>query len=95
MDLRQEVDAEGKAYVTLDILDYGARFSFYVLVPSKTPDDVAEQLATHWVAWAGPPERVVHDLGAEYKRAFLAMLERWNVAPDVGPCEAPMAASND
>ena len=50
VDLRQEVDAEGKVYNTLDILDFGARYSFYVLLPSKFPDDVAAQLAIQWVS---------------------------------------------
>lgn len=60
------MNAEGRVYNTLDILDFGTRYSFYVLLPSKVPDGVAEKFVVHWVYWVGPLERVVHDFGTEF-----------------------------
>ena len=87
--MRQQPDAAGTMWNYLDILCMDTKYNQCVLCLSKNPSEIAEQLETHWLSFAGPPDMLVHDLGGESQAAFTDALERWSSQASVGPTEAP------
>ena len=73
--MRQQPDAAGTMWNYLDMLSMCTKYSQYVVCLSKNPSEIAEQLETHWLSFAGPPDVLVHDLGGEFQAAFTDALE--------------------
>jgi transposase InsO family protein len=88
LDLREELDAEGKQYIFLDVLDMATSFSGYYLVDSNSASEVVTTLEKRWFSWTGVPRAFYTDQGPEFRGAFREALERWQAECEVTPTEA-------
>ena len=88
IDLEMVPDPAGKLFTSLNVLDLGTKLSEFRLVSDKTAKTVAKSFQEPCVAWTGPPETVMHDMGGELDGVFTAKIMQIGCASRVAGTES-------
>jgi hypothetical protein len=89
VDVKYLLDARGKKYPALSIVDVGTLKHDCHLLKTRRSDYTARKFFKRWVTVYGPPKAVTHDQGGEFELAWVQMMEDLAIPTDVTSAHAP------
>ena len=89
VDVKYLLDARGKKYPALSIVDVGTPKHDCHLLKTRRSEYTAKKFLKRWVTVYGPPKAVTHDQGGEFELAWIQLMEDLAIPTDVTSAHAP------
>ena len=73
-------NSQGKTFHVLHVIDWATSFHVSCIAPSRTTDDVIQNLITMWFQWAGSPSELLVDAASELNsQEFMQFVQSHNI----------------
>ena len=73
-------NGQGKNFHVYHVIDWSTSFHVSCIAPSRTTDDVIQNLITMWFQWAGSPSEMIVDAGSEFNsQEFMQFVQSHNI----------------
>ena len=89
VDKKEFTDSAGQRYFGLNVVDMATRFSLILFLANERSAETARAFREGWMSWAGAPDTVLADQGAEFRKDFLVDMERFGIKLRLTATEAP------